>query len=113
MDSFPNKGRFKDLLAKISVGIEMEEWTLEEYGPLKAELQQILNQDGLLSPRENSFFYHGDSSDERVHERISPETAAPPCPMSKPPSNCNPGAGEKGGKGRPLLCALQTKVKGL
>lgn len=74
MDSFPNKGRFKDLLAKISVGIEMDEWTLEEYGPLKAELEQILNQDGLLSPRENSFFYRGDSSDERVHERISRET---------------------------------------
>jgi len=59
MDSFPNKGRFKDLLAKISVGIEMEEWTLEEYGPLKAELEQILNQDGLLHHGKTAFSIMG------------------------------------------------------
>ena len=65
---------FLSYLVKYSVGIEMDEWTLEEYGPLKAELEQLLEKNGLVSPRENIFLYHGDSSDERVHERITRET---------------------------------------
>ena len=65
---------FLSYLVKYSVGIEMDEWTLEEYGPLKAELEQLLEKNGLLSPRENIFLYHGDSSDDGVHERITRET---------------------------------------
>ncbi len=65
---------FLGYLVKTSVGIEMDEWTVEEYDALKAELEETLHRDGLLSPRENIYLYHGDSRDERVYERISRET---------------------------------------
>jgi len=65
---------FLSYLVKYSVGIEMDEWTLEEYGPLKAGLERFLEKNGLLSPPENIFLYHGDSCDERVYERITRET---------------------------------------
>lgn len=65
---------FLGYLMKVSVGIEVDAWTLEEYGPLRSKLEQLLNQAGLLSPPENIFLLNGDSSDEEVHERIKRET---------------------------------------
>jgi hypothetical protein len=61
-------------LAKTSVGIELDEWTLDDYGPLRKELDALLTDKGLLLPPRDIFLYHGDSMDESLHERISNET---------------------------------------
>lgn len=65
---------FLSYLIKISVGIEMDAWTLEEYAPLRSELEQVLSRDGLLPPPGNVFLFHGDSMDGGIHERISQES---------------------------------------
>lgn len=61
-------------LVKTSVGIEMDEWTLEEHSQLRSQLKYVLEKDGLLQPTENIFLFHGDSSDGRVYETIFRET---------------------------------------
>ncbi|MFH1242148.1 MAG: hypothetical protein V1689_07270 [Pseudomonadota bacterium] len=65
---------FMGYMVKTSVGIETDGWTLEEYGPLRSELEQVLDKDGLLSPPGNVFLYEGDSKDESVYDRITRET---------------------------------------
>ena len=85
----PGKSRFMDLgcadgrvnllagyLTKISVGIELDEWTLEEYGPLRAELADTFEGNGFIPPPDNVFLYHGDSTDENVHRRVEGETGS-------------------------------------
>ena len=61
-------------LAKTSVGIELDEWTLDDYRPLRQELDVLLAGRGLLSPPKNIFLYHGDSTDESLHDLIHFET---------------------------------------
>ena len=61
-------------LAKTSVGIELDEWTLDDYRPLRQELDTLLAEQGLLLPEKNIFLYHGDSIDESLHDRIHDET---------------------------------------
>jgi len=61
-------------LAKISVGIELDEWTLDDYAPLRGELDALLIEKGLPLPQKNIFLYHGDSTDESLHDRIYRET---------------------------------------
>lgn len=61
-------------LAKKSIGIELEEWTLDDYGPLREQLDAVLAKGGLLSPRKNISLYHGNSMDESLHDRIHRET---------------------------------------
>jgi SAM-dependent methyltransferase len=61
-------------LAKTSVGIELDEWTLDDYRPLRKELDALLAEGGLLLPRRNIHLYHGDSVDESLHGRIRHET---------------------------------------
>ena len=61
-------------LAKTSVGIELDEWTLEDYTPLRKDLDALLAERELLLPRKNIFLYHGDSTDESLHDRIHHET---------------------------------------
>jgi len=61
-------------LAKTSVGIELDEWILDDYRPLRKELDDLLAERGLLSPPKNIFLYHGDSMDESLHDRIHYET---------------------------------------
>jgi hypothetical protein len=68
---------FLSYLVRLSAGIEVDEWTLDEYDPLRHELEDCLRVEGLLSPPENAFFFHGDSTDERVHEAIKRETGVP------------------------------------
>lgn len=83
----PGKSRFMDLgcadgrvnllvsyLTRISVGIELDEWTLDEYGPLRDKLTDALENNGFLPPPNNIFLYHGDSTDENVHRRLKDET---------------------------------------
>jgi SAM-dependent methyltransferase len=61
-------------LVRKSVGIEIDEWTLEEYEPLRKSLDSALSQDQLLLPPENISLYLGDSTDESLHQRIDHET---------------------------------------
>jgi hypothetical protein len=61
-------------LARTSVGIELDEWTLDDYRPLRQELDVLLAERGLLHPRDNVFLFHGDSTDESLHDRIHQDT---------------------------------------
>ena len=65
---------FFSYLVKLSVGIELDEWTLEEYDPLRAELDSTLQQEGLLSPPVNIFLFHGDSTEKTTHDSIRRKT---------------------------------------
>jgi hypothetical protein len=60
-------------LAKTSVGVELEEWTLDEYRPLREELNALIAERGLVPPRRNIFLFHGDSTDESLHDRVERE----------------------------------------
>ena len=61
-------------LVKLSVGIELDEWTLDEYQPLRRELNATLSAERLPLPPENIFLHHGDSMDPALHEIIRQET---------------------------------------
>ncbi|OPX38470.1 MAG: hypothetical protein B1H11_04515 [Desulfobacteraceae bacterium 4484_190.1] len=65
---------FLSYLAKFSIGIELDEWTLDEYMQLRSELDKALKEDGLLTPPENIFLFHGDSMDEDVHRAVTSKT---------------------------------------
>ena len=65
---------FLSYLVKMSVGIELDEWTLEEYGPLITRLGEVLKDDSFLPHPENIFLFHGDAMDELVYRRITKET---------------------------------------
>ncbi len=65
---------FMSYLAKVSAGVEFDEWTLDEYGQLKAKLDMILKNERLLPAPENIFLFHGDSTDVAVQETIARET---------------------------------------
>ena len=65
---------FFSYLVRLSVGIELDEWTLEEYDPLRAELDNTLQQEGLSSPPANIFLFHGDSTDKTIHDAITRKT---------------------------------------
>jgi SAM-dependent methyltransferase len=70
-------GRVNVLLSYIvrkSVGIEIDEWTLDEYLPLKGDLDSVLRQERLPLPPGNIHLYHGDSMDGSLHEKIRSET---------------------------------------
>lgn len=84
---FPGKSRFLDLgaadgrvnvllsyLVESSVGIELDEWTLDEYGPLKSKLESELKSAGLSLPPDNLFIIHGDSTDQTVYDHIREKT---------------------------------------
>ncbi len=57
-------------LVKTSVGVELDDWTLEEYGPLKKALIEEMARENLISPPSNIFLFHGDSTDKRIHQEI-------------------------------------------
>ncbi|MCG6878786.1 MAG: hypothetical protein LJE96_06520 [Deltaproteobacteria bacterium] len=65
---------FFSYLMRLSVGVEMEEWTLDEYDPLEKELTKTLMTSGMTLPKKNLHLFHGDAMDEGVHDRISQET---------------------------------------
>ena len=68
---------FLSYLVKVSAGIELDEWTLDEYGPLKSELEDKLSRAGLPSPPTNIHLFQGDSMDVRTHRRVLAETHTP------------------------------------
>lgn len=55
---------------RFSVGVEIDEWTLEEYGPLRKDLDASLASEGLTLPPDNILLISGDTMDEKVHEDI-------------------------------------------
>jgi len=83
----PGKSTFLDLgcadgrvnvllsyLVRLSAGVELNDWIMEEYNPLRSELGRSLLQKSLPLPPDNIFLFHGDSTDEMVHERIREKT---------------------------------------
>lgn len=83
----PGKSHFLDLgaadgrvnvllsyLVKVSVGIELNEWTLEEFGPIKSKLEEELQREGLPFPPDNIFLFHGDSTEDLVQETVCKKT---------------------------------------
>jgi len=65
---------FLSYLARVAVGRELDEWTLDEYDPLRVELEGHLSRHGLLLPPDNIFLFQGDATDEGVFERIGRST---------------------------------------
>ena len=64
-------------LVQKSVGIELDEWTLDEYGPLKGQLIKQLKEEKLTLPQGNIFLFHGDAMDERVINDVQQATGNP------------------------------------
>jgi len=70
-------GRVNVLLSyvvKKSVGIEVNEWILDEYVPLKTGLESNLKEYHLHLPPDNIFLFHGDTLDDAIHETIKKRT---------------------------------------
>ena len=70
-------GRVNVLLSyvvKKSVGIEVNEWILDEYVPLKTGLESNLEKYHLHPPPDNIFLFHGDTLDDAIHETIEKRT---------------------------------------
>ena len=61
-------------LVRKSIGVELDEWTLDEYGPLMKELEAVLKRDNLPLPPDNISLFHGDSMDEGLFISIGEET---------------------------------------
>jgi len=83
----PGQSRFLDLgcadgrvnvllsyLVRVSAGIELDEWTLDEHELLKGELTEILVEGSLPAPPQNIFLFHGDSMEEALHESVREKT---------------------------------------
>jgi hypothetical protein len=68
---------FLSYLVKTSIGIELDEWTLKEFDQLRAKLEDTLKRHGLIIPPDNIRLFHGDATDETVHETIMQETGVP------------------------------------
>jgi hypothetical protein len=62
---------FLSYLVRISVGIELDDWTLEENAGLQAELDRALAAEGLLPVPDNVFLFHGDSTDPAVQAAMA------------------------------------------
>ncbi len=65
---------FFSYLVRYSVGIELDEWTLDEYVPLRRNIEALLEHDGLQGPPENISLFHGDSTDAAIHASIARRT---------------------------------------
>jgi len=61
-------------LVKQSVGIEVHDWILDEYAPLKKALEIALREHDLQSPPHNISLIHGDTLDAAVHETLTERT---------------------------------------
>jgi hypothetical protein len=61
-------------LVRQSVGIEMHDWILDEYAPLKKALESSLSEHHLQSPPSNISLIYGDTLDAAVHETLTERT---------------------------------------
>ncbi|MHC4946002.1 MAG: hypothetical protein ACYTG7_23570 [Planctomycetota bacterium] len=79
----PGKTRFLDMgcadgrvnvlmsyLVKISVGVEVDEWTLEDHTPLREQLEAALKDEDLPRPPDNCFLLQGDTLLESTQQEI-------------------------------------------
>jgi hypothetical protein len=70
-------GRVNVLMSYVtgkSIGIELNEWILDEYVPVKTELEDALKTARLPLPPDNISLFHGDTLDEETHEAIKNRT---------------------------------------
>ena len=65
---------FFSFLMRLSVGVELDEWTLDEHVPLRKELLGTMKQAGMRPLNENVYLFHGDATDKVVHGQIAQET---------------------------------------
>jgi len=65
---------FFSYLMKTSIGIELDEWTLDEYQPLKAKLGIQLKKAGLMAPPKNIHLFQGDAIREKIYNTIGNQT---------------------------------------
>lgn len=63
-------------LVRLSVGIELNEWILEEYEPMRKGLEELLRIGDFLPLPKNLFLFQGDSTDEKLHEKVRQKTDA-------------------------------------
>lgn len=61
-------------VVQVSVGVELDPWTLEEYSPLRSALEHELLEKKLIPPPENIHLFEGDSTDPSVHHEIAHHT---------------------------------------
>jgi hypothetical protein len=64
-------------LTSVSVGVELDEWTLEEYSGLRRELDEVLEKEGYPLPPRNIFLYHGDTMDPALRDTLRNNAGAP------------------------------------
>ena len=62
-------------IAHISIGIEVDDWTLDDYLILRSDLERELKALHVPPPPPVVLF-HGDATDENLYERIRKETGA-------------------------------------
>lgn len=63
-------------LADRSIGIELDDWTLDDYSPLKEELEMELGRQRLPLPPDNIHIFEGDALDPDLHDLILHRTGA-------------------------------------
>ena len=70
-------GRVNILLSYIcnkSVGVEIDDWTLEGYSSFNPDLEKYLSEHKSTLPPDNIHLFEGDALDEKLHENIFRET---------------------------------------
>lgn len=65
---------FLSFLVRVSVGVEIDEWTLDEYQETLPILKRHLSNSGLPTPPENISLFCGDSTDDQIHRDIFNQT---------------------------------------
>ena len=65
---------FLSYVVRSSIGIELDEWTLDEYDSLLLDLSSRLKTEGLLPPPDNIFLFNGDSSGKEIYLEIKQKT---------------------------------------
>ena len=68
---------FLSYLVQQSVGIELDDWILDDAAPLRNDLERMLSQQRLPLPPGNVHLFVGDTTDERLHQRVQKETGIP------------------------------------
>ena len=70
-------GRVNVLMSYVtekSVGIEINEWIMDEYVPVKTELEDALRTARLPLPPDNISLFHGDTLGDETHEAVKNRT---------------------------------------
>ncbi len=61
-------------VTRLSAGIELDDWILDDYSGLRHGIETELSGLGLLPLPDNIRLFSGDSTDDRLHDRIEAET---------------------------------------